>query len=42
MDYVDRIILNENNCCTIILKEKKYEIPVSRSKTRELRRKLNI
>lgn len=42
MDYVDRIILNENNCCTIVLKEKKYEVPVSRSKTKELRRKLDI
>ena len=42
MDYIDRIIPNENNCCTIILKDKKYEVPVSRSKTKELKRKLEI
>lgn len=42
MDYMDRIILNENNCCTIVLKDNKYEIPVSRSRTKELRRELDI
>lgn len=42
MDYIDRIIPNENNCCTIILKDKQYEIPVSRSKTKELRKILDI
>jgi DNA-binding LytR/AlgR family response regulator len=42
MDYIDMIIPYENNCCTIILKDNKYEIPVSRSKTKELRRKLDI
>lgn len=42
MDYIDRIIPYENNCCTIVLKDKGYQIPVSRSKTRELKKRLDI
>ncbi|KUO74053.1 MAG: hypothetical protein APF81_21265 [Desulfosporosinus sp. BRH_c37] len=42
MDYVERIIPWENKCCTIILKEEKHRIPVSRSRTKELKRRLKI
>ncbi len=42
MDYVERIVPYENNCCTVILKDKRAEIPVSRRQTKELRSKLAI
>lgn len=41
MDSVERIVPYENNCCTIILKDK-TEIPVSRRQTKELRSRLEI
>lgn len=42
MDYAEKIIPWENKCCTIILKEEKYRIPVSRSRTKELKSRLGI
>ena len=42
VDFIERIIPTENNCCTIMLNDRKDEIPVSRRQTKELRTKLEI
>ena len=38
MDYAEKIIPYENNCCAIILKKRQNEIPVSRNRTKELKK----
>jgi DNA-binding LytR/AlgR family response regulator len=42
IDYIKKIIPYGNNSCTVLLKGKKEEIPVSRGKTKELKSRLGI
>lgn len=42
MDQIERIIPWDNKCCTIVLKGDKFRMQVSRSRTKELKSRLNI
>jgi DNA-binding LytR/AlgR family response regulator len=42
MEFIERIIPYENNCCGIVMKGGDIKIPVSRSRTKELKDKLGF